>query len=431
MPWGMSTEMMLALGIFLFTYVLISIRRFRWFNIERPMVAMLGAGLMILFGVVGPQEAWDAIDLNTLALLLGMMILVACLEVCGFFTWVSLLIITRSKDQFHFLVLVMVATAVLSALILNDTVVLLFTPIVIRTCRLIKANPVPFMVALAISANIGSVATPVGNPQNAYIATVSGISFVDFTVALAPVAAVSLLVGIALIWVVFRKDFCDGDGNRRLIDIEQARSMVRYDGMDRGVWVVLTLMAAVFVGFVASDHLGVPLAVVAFVGGSLALFLLPLFNRRTNARAILQGVDWTLLLFFVGLFIVLEGVAESGLLQEMMDGFQSISDGGLATIPGLSLFTALLSNLISNVPAVILLAPFVESLGMTSLWLALAASSTLAGNATILGAAANIIVAEGGERHGVDLPFWKFLKAGLPITIATLLVSMVMLELMS
>ena len=177
---------------------------------------------------------------------------------------------------------------------------------------------------------------------------------------------------------------------------------VSFQGMDRSVWLVGGIILAVFIGFIVTPYLGVPLAVVAFVGGSLALFVLPLANRRTNAKAILQGVDWTLLLFFIGLFIVLKGVETSGLLQEMEDAFQSVSDGGLSTIPGLSFFTAILSNLISNVPAVMLLAPFVESVGETSLWLALAASSTLAGNATILGAAANVIVAENGEKLGVQ-----------------------------
>lgn len=427
----MSTEMLLALAIFIITYVLISIRRFRWFNVERPMVALLGAGLMILFGVVGPEEALQAIDLNTLALLLGMMILVACLEVCGFFTWVSLLIISRSRNQFQFLVLVMIATAVLSAIILNDTVVLIFTPIVIKTCRLIKADPIPYMVALAVSANIGSVATPVGNPQNAYIATESGISFLDFSTAMVPVAVVSMVVAIALIWLVFRKQLCDDGAKRsRSIDARMTPSMIDFKGMDRAIWVVMGVLAAVIVGFLVSPSLGVPLAIVAFVGGSIALFLVPLFNRRTNAKSILRGVDWTLLLFFVGLFIVLKGVATSGLLQEMEDFFQSVSNGGLSTIPGLSVFSAVLSNLISNVPAVILLAPFVEQLGQTSLWLALAASSTLAGNATILGAAANVIVAESGEKLGVELSFWKFVKAGLPITIATLIISIIILELL-
>lgn len=428
----MSTEMWLALVIFALTYVLISIRRFRWFNIERPMVALLGAGLMILLGVVAPDEALESIDLNTLALLLGMMILVGCLEVCGFFTWVSLRIISRSKNRLYLLILIMVVTAVLSALILNDTVVLLFTPIIIRTCMLIKADPVPYMVAIAISANIGSVATAVGNPQNAYIATQSGISFIDFSAAMLPIAVVSMLVAIPMVWLAFRKDLKDGNSwNGRTIDSQAISKQVDFKGMDRSVWLVGGIILAVFIGFIVTPYLGVPLAVVAFVGGTLALFVLPLANRRTSSKAILHGVDWTLLLFFIGLFIVLKGVETSGLLQEMEDAFQSVSDGGLSTIPGLSFFTAILSNLISNVPAVMLLAPYVESVGETSLWLALAASSTLAGNATILGAAANVIVAENGEKLGVNMPFWRFLKVGLPITIITLILSVLILELLA
>ncbi len=424
--------MWLALVIFALTYVLISIRRFRWFNIERPMVALLGAGLMILLGVVAPDEALESIDLNTLALLLGMMILVGCLEVCGFFTWVSLRIISRSKNRLYLLILIMVVTAVLSALILNDTVVLLFTPIIIRTCMLIKADPVPYMVAIAISANIGSVATAVGNPQNAYIATQSGISFIDFSAAMLPIAVVSMLVAIPMVWLAFRKDLKDGNSwNGRTIDSQAISKQVDFKGMDRSVWLVGGIILAVFIGFIVTPYLGVPLAVVAFVGGTLALFVLPLANRRTSSKAILHGVDWTLLLFFIGLFIVLKGVETSGLLQEMEDAFQSVSDGGLSTIPGLSFFTAILSNLISNVPAVMLLAPYVESVGETSLWLALAASSTLAGNATILGAAANVIVAENGEKLGVNMPFWRFLKVGLPITIITLILSVLILELLA
>jgi Na+/H+ antiporter NhaD/arsenite permease-like protein len=310
--------------------------------------------------------------------------------------------------------------------------VLLFTPIVIRTCMLIKADPVPYMVAIAISANVGSVATAVGNPQNAYIATQSGISFIDFSAAMLPIAVLSMLVAIPMVWLAFRKDLKDGGSwNGRTIDAQAVSKEIKFQGMDRSVWLVGGIIFLVFIGFIVTPFLGVPLAVVAFVGGALALFLLPLANKKADAKAVLKGVDWTLLLFFIGLFIVLKGLATSGLLQEMEDAFQSVSGGGLSTIPGLSLFTALLSNLISNVPAVMLLAPFVESIGATSLWLALAASSTLAGNATILGAAANVIVAENGEKLGVNMPFWKFLKAGLPITIVTLFISIVILEMLA
>jgi Na+/H+ antiporter NhaD/arsenite permease-like protein len=441
----MQSEVLIALAVFLITYVLISIRKFRWFNIERPAVALLGAALMILLGVVTPEEAIGAIDLNTLALLLGMMILVASLELCGFFTWISLRIISASKNQFQFLILIMVSTAVLSALILNDTVVLLFTPIIIKTCRLIKANPIPFMVAEAVSANIGSVATPVGNPQNAYIATQSGISFLTFSAALLPVAALSMLVAIAIIWLVFKKDLVQDLPNERKkeldkrwsflrheiskpVDRESAKNGISLDKFDRSVWLVLGVLFLVIAGFLLGPVINLPLAIVAFIGGSAVLFLLPLVNSKISARRILKRVDWTLLLFFIGLFIVLKGVEVSGLMADMIDAFQRVSGGALDTIPGLSIFTAILSNLISNVPAVMLLAPYVAAVGSTSLWLALAASSTLAGNATILGAAANVIVAETGEKMGVELSFWKFVKAGLPITIITLFISIVMLQ---
>jgi Na+/H+ antiporter NhaD/arsenite permease-like protein len=158
--------------------------------------------------------------------------------------------------------------------------------------------------------------------------------------------------------------------------------------------------------------------------------LLPFFNRSVQPMDVLRKVDWTLLLFFVGLFVVLKGVETSGLLASMMDAFQSNSGSGLTSIPGLTAFCAILSNLISNVPAVMLLSPFVASVGSNNLWLALVTSSTLAGNATILGAAANVIVVETGNKMGVEVSLWQFMKAGLPITVITLLLSVVILGLL-
>ncbi|HTY46809.1 MAG TPA: SLC13 family permease [Methanomassiliicoccales archaeon] len=441
----MPTGMLLALLIFLVTYILISIRRFGRFHIERPAVAMLGAALMILAGVVTPQDALGAIDLNTLALLLGMMLLVASLEICGFFTWLSLRIVEKSKNQFQFLVLIMLATATLSALILNDTVVLLFTPIIIRSCQLIKANPVPFLVAEAVSANIGSVATEVGNPQNAFIAIHSGIPFAEFTMKLLPVTLISMLVAIALIWIVFRRDLLADSSvveHRRSeakrwwnvfrgeiskpIDCDAAKGCIHFEHMHRSVWFVLGAIVVVFLGFLISPQIQIPLSLVAFMGGAAVLFALPLLNSEATPKRLMGGVDWSLLLFFVGLFIVLKGVDVSGLMAEMVKAFQT-TGLGLTDVTGLSAFTAVLSNLISNVPAVMLLTPLVSVQSSNALWLALAASSTLAGNATILGAAANVIVVETSERLGVEVSFWRFIKAGLPITLVTLLVSIVLL----
>ena len=197
--------------------------------------------------------------------------------------------------------------------------------------------------------------------------------------------------------------------------------------MHRSVYLVLGAIVLVFVGFVLSPSINLPLAMVAFIGGAFVLMFLPFFNRSVQPVEVLRKVDWTLLLFFVGLFVVLKGVETSGLLAEMMNAFQASSGSGLTSIPGLTGFSAVLSNLISNVPAVMLLSPFVASVGSNNLWLALVTSSTLAGNATILGAAANVIVVETGNKMGVEISLWQFMKAGLPITIITLLLSVVML----
>lgn len=435
-PLRMQTITILALAIFLVTYVLISVRRFGKLNFERPAVALFGAALMVLFGVVAADQAFASIQLDILGLLLGMMIIVVSLELCGFFTWVSVKMIRASKNQFEFLILVMLVTALLSALILNDTVVLLLTPIVIRACRLIKANPVPFLVAEAIAANIGSVATPVGNPQNALIATLSHITFAEFTGKLLPVTLLCLVIAMVLVWLVFRKDLVDGCDRKgrywlcersKLIDAEKAILEINPQPVHRSVYLVLGALGLVFIGFVLSPYIDLPLAMVAAIGGAFVLMFLPFFNPSVQPMEVLRKVDWTLLLFFVGLFVVLKGVETSGLLATMMNAFQANSGSGLTGIPGLTAFCAILSNLISNVPAVMLLSPFVASVGSNNLWLALVTSSTLAGNATILGAAANVIVVETGNKMGVEVSLWQFMKAGLPITIVTLLLSVVIL----
>ncbi len=432
----MQTVMVLALAIFILTYVLISVRDFKVFKVDRYLAALIGAGLMVLFGIVTPKEAWEAIDLGTIGLLLGMMLLVVGLELCGFFTWVSIRLVSRSKNHFQFLVLLMVVTALLSALILNDTVVLIFTPIVIKVCQMIGANPVPFLVAEACAANIGSVATPVGNPQNAYIAVQSGISFNQFFIGLAPVAVLSLAAAIGIIWLVYRRQFSTNGRSSRnrvfqssqRIDAVAALRDLPLRPVHRSIYFVVLVLGLVFTGFVLSNWLGISLAMVALLGGLTVLIALPLLNQSAGYVIMAKKVDWTLLIFFIGLFVLLKGLDTSGVLQEMLDGFNSVNDGGIATVSGLTAFTALLSNLISNVPAVILLSPFVADLNSDKMWLTLASSSTLAGNATILGAAANVIVVEGARKQGVLVTFWQFVKGGVIVTIVTLLISIILLQ---
>ncbi len=432
----------IAFAVFLLTYALISIRRFPRVKIDRPAAALLGAALMIVLGVVDPEDAISAINMDILILLVGMMILVAGLELCGFFEWVSLRMIRYSKNQFMFLVLTMVVTGALSALVLNDTVVLLFTPIIIRTCRLLKSNPVPFLVAEAMAANIGSVATAVGNPQNAYIATKTGISFLEFSARLVPVSIVCMAVAIAILYLVYRKDIERGSAQefRRRILAEGWRAfeeeLVKGDesttsGIRKlkerrlGLYALLAITTGTFAAFVASHWIGAPIAVIAFVAGVTSLFLVPLLSD-VRAKDMLAGVDWTIILFFVGLFVVLQGVKDSSLMSEIEDFFPGFHDGKVPSVEWLTALSAFLSNLVSNVPAVLLLGELIP-ISETDLWIALASSSTLAGNATILGAAANVIVAEKAEAKGVEVNFWRFTLVGFPIALATLFVSTLML----
>jgi Na+/H+ antiporter NhaD/arsenite permease-like protein len=414
-----SVTLALATAVFLVTYVLISLRTIRRFPIERPGVAMLGGALMLLFGVLTPAEALLAINLDVILLLVGMMILVSGLEVCGFFDLVSTRIASRAKSQMSFLTWLMIATAALSALVVNDTVALLMTPVVIRTARALRVNPVPYVVAVAIAANVGSVATEVGNPQNAFIAIRSGIPFLVFSAYLLPVTVACLAVSIGIVWLIFRKDFA--------APIVAAAPMPSVPVQRRGVALTFGVMIAVSAAFLASATPDA-LPLIALAGGSFVLFFLPFFSNVTP-RALIAKVDWGIILFFIGLFVVLGGVRASGLSDAIQGGFTSAlggRSGGLVWLVGLS---ALLSNLISNVPAVLLLAEVVPT-GSTQLWLALAASSTLAGNATILGAACNVIVVQVASREGVTVTMKDFVKAGLPVTAATLLLSTVLIALL-
>jgi Na+/H+ antiporter NhaD/arsenite permease-like protein len=410
-------SIVVATAIFVVTYALISFRRLGRHTLDRPAAALLGGALMIALGILTPPEALQAINLDVLLLLIGMMLLVSGLDVCGFFDLISTRIAARAHSQRSFLVALMCASAFLSALVLNDAIALLVTPIVVRATRSLKVKPVPYLVALAVSANIGSVATEVGNPQNAYIAIVSQISFLTFTAVLLPITILCLAVAIGLLWVVFRADL--------RAPIERTTSLPPVGLQRRGLMLTLGVTAGVVAGFFATPPAWLPL--IAFAGGGFVLFFLP-FLSTTTSRSLVAKVDWTIIVFFVGLFVLLAGVNVSGLSAIIQSGFASLSGGQTTTIVWFSGLSALLSNLISNVPAVLLLGQFVPA-GADRLWLALAASSTLAGNATILGAACNVIVVQIAARDGVEVSLRQFMKAGLPITLATLFLATALLAL--
>ncbi|MCI4435027.1 MAG: anion transporter [Thermoplasmata archaeon] len=404
----LHTMDLIGLSIFLLTYALISIRRKKGYRITRPTAALLGASLMMIFGVITIDEAISAIDLNIIFLLIGMMSIVSIFQFTGFFEWIISRIVKFSKTSGRLFILISISTAFFSALFVNDAVVLFFTPIILAISRDNEINPEPFLLSEIFSANIGSVATEIGNPQNAYIAIKSSIPFFYYLIKMLPVAIISLIISILIIYI-FYKDTMNKKLKSYSLEKGIKNKKLFYSA-------TITLVLILF-SFIFERNI----AIVPFIGASILLFVSP-FISDADPRKIIKEIDWGIILFFVGLFIVLEGVLVSGILSEMINVFNSY---------GLNLnhplwyvtFVAVVSNLVSNVPAVMLISPITTG----KFWLLLAMSSTLAGNATIIGAAANIIVLEISSVWGIEISWGRFSKVGIPVTIITILLGTLIL----
>ena len=407
-------------AIFVFTYALISVGNIPKIRVDRGLAAVIGGVLVLIFGILPLTDIPNYVNLNVIFLLLGMMMLVAGLEFAGFFRIVSDFLIKFSGSKVKLLAYVMIICAVLSAVALNDAVVLIFTPIVIRCCRSTNSNPIPYLTGVMFSANIGSLATSVGNPQNAYIASKAGLSFVEFAAHTLPVSLVCLPVAFFFIYIVYRKNLTSDSAIPPRVD-EVAVDPRRLQA------VVLILLGAL-TGFVFSGAVGVPIYVIAMVAGVLALIVV-MTKSPKNIIWVAKKVDWRILIFFIGLFVLMGGVEESGLLNQIASFFPGFGDGGTPSMMGVAAFSAILSNLVSNVPAVMLIGNMIPG-GNMALWVTLAASSTLAGSATLIGSAANVIVADRAETEGVYFSFWKFALIGVPIGIVNTLIAVGLLTLM-
>jgi Na+/H+ antiporter NhaD/arsenite permease-like protein len=368
---------------------------------SRPGIALGGALLVVVLWQVTPRAALDAIDWRTLALLLGMMLLVAALDAANVFSVLASRLAQALPTPMRLLVGTMVVVAVLSALVLNDAVVLLFTPVLVRAARTMQVSAIPFLVAEAIAANLGSAATPTGNPQNAAIASARGLDFLSFATPLLPVALLALVMGIAVCAFAFRHELRSAAARPRAPDARITNRAM--------LGVALGALAVAVAGFLVGPRFGIALWASALGAGLTALAFAP--ATGTSPVQLARRVDAGILVFFVGLFVLLEVVRASGALDALGG---TIARGGSA---GFVVATALLSNVVSNVPAVLLLLPTITSDAQALL---LAAASTFAGNATFLGSAATVIVAEAARREGSDFSVLKFTLVGLPVAAMTL-----------
>lgn len=389
-------------GIVLLTFIGIAIGRYPIIKSNRTTIALMGVALLLVTRQVDFIKLPDYIDFDTIILLFSMMILNANLKLAGFFNLASDWMVRLSHTTRSLLAIEILLVGVLSALFLNDTICLMFAPFLINLMDALKRNPIPYLIALATASNVGSTATLTGNPQNMIVGIASGISYVDFAVTLIPVA----LLGLGLIWLVLVKMFPYDFSSQPLQD-----GAVIDSGTIQKPLLIKTLLitAGLLVAFIA----GVSIALAAFLAASLLLI-----TRRHQPQTVFAEFDWSLLVFFSALFIVSGSLETSGVTTSLLNVRELASR---TNIWNLSLITAGLSNIVSNVPAVLLLKPLVSSLDNARLgWLTLASASTLAGNLTLLGSVANLIVAETAARYRVDLSFWQYTRVGLVITLVTL-----------
>jgi Na+/H+ antiporter NhaD/arsenite permease-like protein len=391
-----------ALLIFAGTYLVLAIGRLPGFRIDRTGAAIIGASLMVAANVLTVEEAWASISYETIILLFGMMIVVANLRLSGFFTLVTAWVVEHAHRPLVLLSGIVVVSGVFSAFFVNDTMCLVMTPLVLEITSRLRRNPVPYLMAVAMAANIGSAATITGNPQNMLIGTYSHIHYRTFAATLSPIAAVGLALTIAVIAVVYRREFRGGGA------LELEHHPVR---VHRALlWKSVTVSAGMIVFFLA----GWPVSKVAIVAGALLLV-----TRRVKPERVYREIDWGLLAMFVGLFVVIAGLEKTPLAAELFAGAGRYH---LEHAAPLSAVAAILSNVVSNVPAVLILKGFVAHLPDAGrAWLTLAMSTTLAGNLTVLGSVANLIVIEKARRE-VKISFWEYAKAGVPLTILTIAV---------
>ncbi|MDD2530605.1 MAG: anion transporter [Bacteroidales bacterium] len=396
----------LGLIIFIITYIGIIFTRLPKVNIDRPSAAFTGAVAMIVFGVISFEDAIKSIDFNTITLLLGMMIIVSTLKLEGFFSLIASKTISYSHSRNKLLIIIVFITGIASAFLVNDAVVLLFTPIIISICRKTNLNPIPYLIAEILSSNIGSAMTITGNPQNMLIGISSNISYVDFLIKLLPISIIGMLIIVLVVKLFYRKHFQE-------MGKLEFQSDYKYDFKKMRISVLIFLL--VILGFFFGKILSLSIPIIALMGASLIL----LFGKA-KPSSVIKDVDWVLLLFFACLFILVSSIQSIGLL----DRFINIElNENLSSIIGLHSLSLVMSQILSNVPYTVLMTPLMEVVNNENLWLALASSATLAGNATIIGAMANLIVIESSEKENVKISFWEFFKIGIVTTIITLLLS--------
>lgn len=377
------------------------------FRVDRAGAAIIGASLTIALHVLSFEQAIQAVDHRTIVVLFSMMVILGNLKLAGFFEMVGGHLVRAVSNQDQLLLAIIFISGIFSALCINDIVCLLFTPIVLLVCRQIQCNPVPHLLAVAMASNIGSAATLIGNPQNILISSLSNVNFLSYSIAAAPIAILGLLLTYVIIKYSYQTDL-----QEKLQPFNQDVSTTYHRYL---IIKSLIVMATVVIAFAV----GLDIAIAASLGAAYLLI-----TRRVNPNKIYTSIDFNLLVMFAGLFVIVGGVEQSGLMNWIIEKLYFIDFNNYGIFTAL---TIALSNIVSNVPTILLLKFFLPIHEPNLWWTRMAIFTTLAGNLTITGSFANLIVVETAKRNGVQIGFLDYLKVGFPLTILITIIAFLLL----
>lgn len=411
----------IAVAVFLIVILLIISER-----VHRTAAAMAGAMVLILTGVMSADKALSYIDFNTIGVLVGMMIFVAIVRRSGMFEYIA---VRAAKavhgDPWKIMVAFTLITAVLSAILDNVTTVLLVGPMSIAIARMLKIDPVPFLMGQILASNVGGTATLIGDPPNIMIGSAAHLSFMDFLENTGFAVLFILAVLILLMKIVYEKKIEMGTVDTGAIEkLDPSKSITNRALMRKGIIVLI----CVIVGFMFHDKLGIESSVIALTAAAVMLII-----GREDVNEAIQDVEWTTILFFMSLFVVVGGLTETGIIKELASKIISATDGHpMVTMLVLLWASALLSSILDNIPFVATLIPLIlamqaDGMDVTSFWWAISLGACLGGNGTMIGASANVVLSDISTKHGYPITFKSYLKVGMPFMLLSIVISTVFL----
>ena len=419
----MEFNVVLTAIIFVVTYALIATDR-----MDKTIAALLGGTTVVVLGIIHQEEAFGAIDLNVIFLLAGMMILAAILRRTGFFQWLAILSVkVAGGDPFRLLIVLSVVSAVLSAFLDNVTTVVLIAPVTLYISTVLRVSPLPFLMSEILASNIGGTATRIGDPPNILIGSASGLGFSEFLVNLGPIALAILVVFLVMTRFMFGRDLEIHEEVRDAVLALDEGEVLSNPGLLR---LSLLVIGGTLVGFLLATPLGLEPGAIALLGGAVLL----LFSRL-EVEEVLREIEWPTLFFFVGLFMLVEAVVHVGIIDALAGSLIDVT-GGDATVTAIGLLwlSGIASAIVDNIPYTATMIPVIEQLGRAGLpieplWWSLALGACLGGNATIVGASANVVVANMAGRAGHPITFRAFLPYGVLVAAVSLVMSSVYLYL--